>query len=335
MRPLPGGASWWGPAAAVLTVVALRIVAHLRSEAARERLGDGPVSERVPVTRWRWWNVVRLVLLAGGAGLAAAAVSVGAHRAPSRSGPAPEARTALVLDLSASMRARDAAGGDTPRIVRAAELASAVARRTTGRVGLVVYAERSRVVVPMTTDPGTVADELQALAVVEATGGGSRPAAGLRAAGGVLGTDTAPSRRAVVFTDGESASAGALEAARALERQGVRLVAVGIGSRSGARVPETGGEGWIPDGTGSAARSELRGGFLRDLVGEVGGTYVPGSTRVSRVVQAAGGEAASADEEVVRGEGSRRTGVGLALAAFVLLWIDGFMPRPPVTETGR
>ena len=142
----------------------------------------------------------------------------------------------LVLDLSSSMLAEDL----EPNRIGAARQAAAnfVRRRPNDRIGLVVFAGEAFTQAPLTLDHRvvtTLIDELEVGAIEDGTAIGM----GLATAVKRLGDSSAESKVIVLLTDGQN-NRGAIDpqtASQMAQALGVRIYAVGAGTRGAARVP--------------------------------------------------------------------------------------------------
>lgn len=142
----------------------------------------------------------------------------------------------LVLDLSSSMLAEDLA----PNRIGAARQAAAdfVRGRPDDRIGLVVFAGEAFTQAPLTLDHGvvtTLIEELEVGVIEDGTAIGM----GLATAVKRLGDSQAESRVIVLLTDGQN-NRGSIDpatAARMAQALGMRIYAVGAGTRGTARVP--------------------------------------------------------------------------------------------------
>ncbi len=142
----------------------------------------------------------------------------------------------LVLDLSSSMLAEDL----EPNRIGAARQAAAnfVRRRPNDRIGLVVFAGEAFTQAPLTLDHRvvtTLIEELEVGVIEDGTAIGM----GLATAVKRLGDSSAESKVIVLLTDGQN-NRGAIDpqtASRMAQALGVRIYAVGAGTRGAARVP--------------------------------------------------------------------------------------------------
>lgn len=155
----------------------------------------------------------------------------------------------LCVDVSRTMAARDA----LPSRLGAAQAALAEFTRTVraGRCGLVAFAGRAQLVVPLTTDFDAIAqlaDELQPGDL----GGGSHPGAAIDLAVVLLQRGGRPGD-IVLLGDGEDFVGDAVERAAAAALQGHLVHTLGVGDERGSKVLLT-----MADGTET---------FLRDRAG--------------------------------------------------------------------
>ena len=142
----------------------------------------------------------------------------------------------LVLDLSSSMLAEDL----EPNRIGAARQAAAnfVRRRPNDRIGLVVFAGEAFTQAPLTLDHRvvtTLIEELEVGVIEDGTAIGM----GLATAVKRLGDSSAESKVIVLLTDGRN-NRGSIDpatAAQLAQALGVRIYAVGAGTRGSARVP--------------------------------------------------------------------------------------------------
>lgn len=164
----------------------------------------------------------------------------------------------LVVDVSRSMRATDITPNRRRRaVLEIRELLQALARHGE-RVGIIVYAAKPHVYVPLTGDMEALEFYLEEFDALRAPTHGSRAYAALDMARAQL----AQARRAAVIwiSDGDFAGWGGEEreklkqAAMALGRAGISLQVLGMGSVEGDAVPDGGfgfdGSGFDVSGSG-------------------------------------------------------------------------------------
>ncbi|MBN1867524.1 VWA domain-containing protein [Candidatus Sumerlaeota bacterium] len=142
------------------------------------------------------------------------------------------------LDVSGSMQAEDFA---PTRLEKAKELTAQLAtRRTRDRQGIVLFAGTSFMLCPLTFDAETVQQFLQSVAFDELGVDGTAIGMGISRALKKLQDSQAKSRVIVLMTDGEN-NAGEinpLQAAQVAKSMGVKIYAIGIGSRGRATITQ-------------------------------------------------------------------------------------------------
>jgi len=180
----------------------------------------------------------------------------------------------LALDLSTSMLAEDGAGagsGENRLTLAKGVLRDFVRGRQGDRIGLVAFAARPYPAAPLTLDHEWLLEAIERLetgAIEDGTALGEAILAALNR----LRDRQAGSRAVVLVTDGRS-NAGATSpalAAAAARALGIRVHAIGIGSRGGARIPYASPLG------GTAYRrvaADLDEATLREVAASTGGGY--------------------------------------------------------------
>ena len=143
----------------------------------------------------------------------------------------------IALDASGSMAAEDF----KPKnrfVVAKNSVRQFIEGRRTDRVGLLVFAGRSRTVAPLTTDRGMVLERLQALTLGD-QGDGTAIGMALINACNRLRESRAKSQVIILLTDGVN-NAGEIEpltAADVAAAVGIRIYAIGVGSEGAIRRP--------------------------------------------------------------------------------------------------
>lgn len=284
-----------------LLLAALLLWWRRRREVAAA-LGDPALVRRLAGTdlrRFPGWRAA--LLLPAGALLGVAAA--GPRWGNADAGPRGRGDVVLVLDASNSMLVEDVAPS---RLARERTLARALVDRLAGsRVGLIAFGGSGHALSPMTSDASAIHLYLDALSPEIVNQGGSSLDSALRQALALLGGpgegDTGGS--IVLVSDGEALEPPELVATSIglARRMGVPVHTVGIGTPSGAPVPDvdpaTGRRiGFKRELDGSTAVSRLDEATLRSIARQTGGTHrlLPDARGVADLarVASAGGRAA-------------------------------------------
>lgn len=184
----------------------------------------------------------------------------------------------VALDLSKSMLARDAFPS---RVERAkAELGRLIDGLRGDRLGLVLFAG-STLTYPLTTDYAAAKLFLRDLGPADMPVGGTAigqaVVAATRLLGAVRGHGPPRAQVIVLLTDGEDHDSDPLAAAREAATRGVRIFAVGLGSRSGEPVPQLDADGRVVgyvEHEGRPVASRLDSATLQQLASLTGGRYL-------------------------------------------------------------
>ena len=185
----------------------------------------------------------------------------------------------LLVDVSASMDARDV---PPSRMEETRREALAVLDRLSGcRVGVVAFAGDAVRLCPLTLDRGAVRLVLETLRTGSVSEPGTDLGRALRMAAKVLPGGRRSEQVIVLWTDGEDLERGAGQAVEDLARSGVRVITIGVGTRSGDVVPVLDDQGLSVDvkrdASGRAVQSRLDEALLRSIARRTGGAYVPAS----------------------------------------------------------
>ena len=310
-----------------------RSVARVLAERALlGRLGGGDL-ESFPVRR-----LALLGLAAALLGLASAGPRWGMQAVEGRS----HARSVvLAADVSKSMLAEDV---QPNRLERERLFIRRLLRGLGGdRVGLVAFAGRAYVLAPLTVDMGALNVYVDALDPGIVSQGGSSIAAAISQAADLARgpAELSGDRSVILLSDGEALEDPqvVLAAADRAARAGVRVLAVGVGTSAGARVPEMDADrfvGFKVDEEGDTVISRLNARLLQDVAAATGGAYYPLSDArsVDRVLAALGGMS-----RVETGSGTRvepRDRFALfALLALLLLALDAAHEMRARSEAAR
>lgn len=182
----------------------------------------------------------------------------------------------VVFDVSRSMLATDASPNRLEKAKRAVHDLLGLARAD--RVGLVAFAGDSFLQAPLTLDDDAFRQTVQGLDTDIIPVQGSDLAGALREAVAAFGKDSTGARAIVVLTDGEDHEEGAVEAAKAAARDGIRVFTLGVGSPAGTVLRMTdpyGNAVFVKDEQGNAVKSRLNETLLKEVADAGGGFYLP------------------------------------------------------------
>lgn len=244
--------------------------------------------------------------------------------------------TILLLDASNSMLAEDL---EPDRLTVQRELATRLATRVTGRVGVVYFAGRAYVLSPLTTDVNAVQMFVDGVRPAAVGLGGSSLASGLTQAIDLLAGGEDDARKAIVlFSDGEETAGQPVQDAVDRAREaGIRVHAVGLGTSAGGQIPLTRdasldpstalrrrrGTAYLQGPDGETVITRLQEQVLQDIALATGGRYVNGRSGVGAIE----GEISDGDAGPLENTGDAAVAF-LLIVAFASLWGEGFLfPR--------
>ena len=148
----------------------------------------------------------------------------------------------VALDVSSSMSSEDFTlqGQPVNRLVmEKAVLEPFIAKRPNDRLGLVAFAQRPYIAAPLTLDHDFLRQNLARLEIASREEDGTAIGSALTAALNRLRELKSKSKIVILMTDGQN-NAGKvppLTAAEAAEKLGVKVYAIGVGTRGWARIP--------------------------------------------------------------------------------------------------
>lgn len=214
-----------------------------------------------------------------------------------------QAREILIaMDLSRSMLTPDV---KPSRLERAKLLTQALLEKLAGeRVGLVVFSGTAFLQSPLSSDYEILREFLPALGPDFLPEGGTNYRALIDTALAAFGSTAAADRFLIVLSDGEATEENWRERVAALKTKGVRVIALGVGTSTGAMIPDGAG-GLVKDERGAVVLSKLESDTLRQLANQTSGVYQDASTWIdlAAVIQAtvdAGQKGKFTDQNTVR-----------------------------------
>ena len=186
----------------------------------------------------------------------------------------------VLLDVSRSMLAEDVPPN---RLQRAKSDIEDLLHRLGGdRIGLIVFAGKPIVKVPLTTDRGFFLDVLKSVDPNSAPRGGTAIGDAIRNALDAMPTEAERDQVIVLITDGDDQDSMPLDAARDAAARSIRILCIGLGDpANGGRIPiwdEAGNKTFLKH-EGREVWSKVDEQALREIAAITGGLYVPASAK--------------------------------------------------------
>ncbi|MBN1910528.1 MAG: VWA domain-containing protein [Pirellulales bacterium] len=186
----------------------------------------------------------------------------------------------VLLDVSKSMTTEDVAPN---RLERAkSDIRDLLGRITGDRVGLIAFAGKPVVKVPLTTDHGFFDLMLERIDTDSAPRGGSLIGDAVRKAIESMPERGDRDQAIVLITDGEDHDSFPEEAARQAGERGIKIFTVGLGDATeGARIPirDESGQLHYMKYAGKEVWSKVDQDLLKKMALDTGGAYIPAGTR--------------------------------------------------------
>ncbi len=234
----------------------------------------------------------------------------------------------IVLDNSLSMAAEDLAPS---RLDYSRHAVDSLLKMLTGdRVALVTFAGQATLTCPLTLDHAAVRLFLDTVNAESMQVPGTALADALRLAAGVAAPQEQQlaedrSRVVVLFSDGEDHEGGIEEVGEMLEKEGIALFAVGVGSTRGSTIPVRDSigmlQGYKKDREGKVITTRLDENLLEGLALSVGGRYYRATAteiEVEQIARAITGMDAREYGSVLRARYEERFQIPLLLALAAL-----------------
>ncbi len=177
----------------------------------------------------------------------------------------------VALDISNSMLAEDVAPSRLDKSKMLIE--NMVDGFKNDKVGLVVFAGSSFVQLPITTDFVSAKMFLQSLSPSLIATQGTDIGGAINMCMNSFTKKEGVGKAIIVITDGEDHEGGAVEAAKAARKKGIRVFVLGIGLPKGGLVPDGHG-GYIKDNHGNEVLSVLNEDMCRQIAQAGGGAYI-------------------------------------------------------------
>lgn len=180
------------------------------------------------------------------------------------------AEVMIALDVSNSMLAEDY----SPNRLERAKLAISrlVDRLKDDRIGLIVFAGRSFVQLPVTTDYISAKMFLSSISTESVPVQGTAIGDAIMTAIRSFSAQSEKSRVIIVITDGENHEDDPIEAAQAAKEMGIKIYTIGVGSVEGQPIPVNGE--LLKDKNGDIVVTKLNEDVLREVAATADGAYI-------------------------------------------------------------
>jgi Ca-activated chloride channel homolog len=178
----------------------------------------------------------------------------------------------IALDVSRSMLATDI----TPnRLERAKQMVLKLMNQMPNdRIGLVLFAGKAYLQMPLTVDHGAAAIFVSAASPDAVPTQGTVFSEALQMSARAFNTKEGRFKSVVLISDGEDHDEETLKTAADLAQQGVMVCTVGIGSPEGAQIPDSATHDFKRDAMGNIVVSKLNEAILQQIAQNTNGIYV-------------------------------------------------------------
>ena len=180
--------------------------------------------------------------------------------------------TIIALDISNSMLAEDIVPSRLDRSKMMVE--NLVDHFTNDKIGLIVFAGDAFIQLPITSDYVSAKMFLSSIDPSMIATQGTDIATAISMATNSFTQEEGIGKAIIVITDGEDHEGGALEAAEAAKKKGMRVYVLGVGSSNGAPIPIPGTGDYMKDNTGNTVMSALNEEMCKQIAAAGGGVYI-------------------------------------------------------------
>ena len=237
----------------------------------------------------------------------------------------------FALDVSRSMHADDL---KPSRLQVAKQMLSRILQRMPdARFGLVLFAGRSYLQMPLTFDRSSAFDFLAAAGPESVPSQGTAVAESMTMAAMALSTAQKSQKVLFMVSDGEDHEEGIAEAANLIRESGINMMVAGVGTEAGVALknPESGLVRL--DSEGNPVITRLNEDFLKSLAKEAGGLYL-GSNETDRIVKSLLDRVDEMDKTPMAApsEGRHRSHFQWFLGAALLLLLFEYLYRDKPAE---
>lgn len=176
----------------------------------------------------------------------------------------------IALDVSNSMLAEDYSPN---RLERAKLAISRIVDKLQGdRIGLVIFAGESFVQLPITTDYVSAKVFLNSISTESVPIQGTDLSEAIMMSARSFSSQSGNSRAIIVISDGEDHEGDAVDAAKAVAAEGIRIYTIGVGSTAGQPITVNGS--LLRDKEGNIVVTRLNEQILKEIAAAGNGEYV-------------------------------------------------------------
>jgi Ca-activated chloride channel family protein len=270
---------WGNPAAFnLLLVVALFVAAYFFFEKISQSKLEKAFGKKVAAYLAQSTSLVkrRIQILLQAAGLILLIVALARPQAgESQQEVKSEGVELLILaDVSESMLSEDVKPSRLQEMK--IELSKLLELMPGNKIGIIAFAGSSSLLSPLTTDPNALRMYIDSLDVNSVSSQGTNFETALSYAkeafekGGVTQDESSRTTRAIlVVSDGEDQEQGALETAKQLSKDGIRIFTMAYGTEKGGPIPDKdpygNSTGYKKDSSGQTILTQVHGDFLKSL----------------------------------------------------------------------
>ena len=180
--------------------------------------------------------------------------------------------TIIALDISNSMLAEDIVPSRLDRSKMMVE--NLVDHFVNDKIGLIVFAGDAFVQLPITSDYVSAKMFLSSIDPSMMATQGTDIAAAINMGMNSFTQEEGIGKAIIVITDGEDHEGGALEAAEAAKKKGMRVYVLGVGSSKGSPIPIPGTGDYMKDNMGNTVMSALNEDMCKQVAAAGGGVYI-------------------------------------------------------------
>lgn len=233
----------------------------------------------------------------------------------------------IALDVSNSMLAEDIKPN---RLERAKQVVSRIIDRLSDdRIGLVIFAGKAYVQMPMTTDHSAAHMYLSSISTDDVPTQGTAIGQALKMCYSAFNTKEKKYRAVILITDGEDHDEDAIKVAGQLADEGVMVNTVGIGSPQGSPIMDKETKQLKTDENGNTVITKLNEQVLQEIAAKGHGTYQLFTT-TDAVASNIRSQLASMGETTLT-DSSTTSYINyfwyFILTAFILLTLEFFLPE--------